>query len=104
MATTTLEQRTTQTRESGAELLQGRYGPDSSGTTAKVVGVVYLAGFVVGIGGTYSSNLFLVRRITLPPFPRTACSWQSAHYSAGGLGEVFMGAWLIAKGFRSSAI
>ena len=31
--------------------LQGRVGPPSYRTTARVVGVVYLAGFVVGIGG-----------------------------------------------------
>jgi hypothetical protein len=31
--------------------LQGRNDPDSFRTTARVVGVVYLAGFVVGIGG-----------------------------------------------------
>src|SRR6266498_3211022 len=31
--------------------LQGRNGPDSYRTTARVVGVVYIAGFVVGIGG-----------------------------------------------------
>jgi len=41
-------------------------------TTARVVGIVYLAGFVVGIGETYSSNPFLVRRITFPRFPRIA--------------------------------
>lgn len=31
--------------------VQGRSGPSSFRTTARVVGVVYLAGFVVGIGG-----------------------------------------------------
>ncbi len=33
-------------------------------TTARIVGVLYLAGFVVGIGGRRSSNPFLIRRIT----------------------------------------
>src|SRR5229473_7248475 len=51
MATTTFERPTVQTREGGAELKPGRYGPNSYRTTARVVGVVYLAGFVVGIGG-----------------------------------------------------
>jgi len=32
-------------------ILQGRSGPNLYRTTARVVGVVYLAGFVVGIGG-----------------------------------------------------
>ncbi len=41
-------------------------------TTATVVGVVYIAGFVVGIGGMCSSNPFWVRRITFPRFPPTA--------------------------------
>ena len=31
--------------------LQGRFGPNSYRTTAKVVGVVYLLGFVVGLVG-----------------------------------------------------
>ena len=41
-------------------------------TTARVVGVMYIAGMVVGIAGTCSSNPCLVRPITLPRFPRTA--------------------------------
>ena len=32
--------------------VQDRVGPESYRTTAKIVGVIYLAGFVVGIGGT----------------------------------------------------
>jgi hypothetical protein len=51
MATTTLERPTNHTREGAAELLQSRYGLHSYRTTARVVGVVYLAGFVVGIVG-----------------------------------------------------
>src|SRR5258708_2656158 len=51
MATTTLERPTVQTREGGAELVQGRYRPDSYRTTARIVGVLFLAGFVVGIVG-----------------------------------------------------
>jgi hypothetical protein len=32
--------------------VQDRVGPESYRTTAKIVGVIYLAGFVVGVGGT----------------------------------------------------
>ena len=32
--------------------MQGRFGPNSYRTTAKVVGVVYLLGFVIGIVGS----------------------------------------------------
>src|SRR5207302_8569387 len=37
--------------EPDAATLQGRFGPHSYRTTAKVVGVVYLLGFVVGLVG-----------------------------------------------------
>jgi len=52
--------------------LQARRGPNFYRTTARVVGAVYLAGFVVGIGGTYSSSPFLARRIAFRQFPQTA--------------------------------
>jgi len=53
MATTTWEPQTDQTSDGNEApaTLQGRYRPHSYRTTARVVGVVYLAGFVVGIGG-----------------------------------------------------
>jgi len=41
--------------------------------TARIVGVLYLAGMGVGIGGTYASNPFLADRITSRRSPRTAC-------------------------------
>jgi hypothetical protein len=44
-------------------------------TTARILGVLYLAGWSWASGGTYSFKPFLVRRITFRRFPRTACCW-----------------------------
>ena len=54
---------------------------EALGTTSRIVGVLYLAGMVVGIGGNILSNPFLVDRITSRRLPRTACCWQSEQCS-----------------------
>jgi hypothetical protein len=53
--------------------LPDRSSPKPFRMTARIVGVLYLAGMVVGIGETYSSNPFLADRITSRRSPRTAC-------------------------------
>jgi hypothetical protein len=53
--------------------LSHRSSPKPFRTTARIVGVLYRAGMVVGIGGTYSSNPFLADRITSRRSPGTAC-------------------------------
>lgn len=58
--------------------LQGRLGPPSFRTTAKVVGVVYLLGFVVGIGGNV-----LVQSILGAPDPLAAVSASSMTVAIG---------------------
>jgi hypothetical protein len=44
-------------------------------TTARVVGVLYLAGMVVGIGGNLLIQSILGPRTTFRRLPRTACCW-----------------------------
>jgi hypothetical protein len=42
-------------------------------TTAKIVGLLFVAGMVIGVGGMYSSYPFLVLRIPFQTFLQTAC-------------------------------
>lgn len=60
--------------------LQGRIGPDTYRTTARVVGVVYLLGFVVGIGGNG-----LVQSILGAPNPLAAVSGGSMTVAIGAV-------------------
>src|SRR5437660_482194 len=104
-------------------------------TTAKIIGAVYLAGFVVGLVGSgifqsilgatgASANLPAVAASSAL-LPRPVAGWGLIGYAIlfvgmlsevmgsglglassipGGLWEVFVGVWLIAKGFSSSGL
>src|SRR6195952_2374553 len=60
--------------------LQGRFGPNSYRTTAKVVGVVYLLGFVVGIGGN-----ILIQSLLGAPDPLAAVGASRMLITIGAL-------------------
>src|SRR5512133_140520 len=60
--------------------LQGRVGPPSYRTTAKVVGVIYLLGFVVGIGGNG-----LVQSVLGAPDPLAAVAASSVMVAIGAV-------------------
>ena len=66
------EQRESRNSQQGENRMTTKEHMNTYRTTARVVGVVYLAGFVVGIGGRCSSTPFLVHRIAFPRFPQTA--------------------------------
>jgi hypothetical protein len=61
-------------------ILQGRSGPNLYRTTARVVGVVYLAGFVVGIGGN-----ILIQSILGAPNHLSTVSASSMTVAIGAL-------------------
>jgi len=46
-------------------------------TTARIVGVLYLAGMVVGIGGKILIQSILTAPMVCPRSPRAACCWPS---------------------------
>ena len=83
MATTTWARPPNQTtiEENQAQATaQDRYRPDSYRTTARVVGVIYLAGFVVGIGGNA-----LIQSILGAPNHLATVSTNSVMLAAGAL-------------------
>src|SRR5674476_879791 len=95
-------------------------------TTARIVGIVYLGGFIVSLSGNglvqsiLGYNLYRAKLV-----PRLLALWGLVGYVLifcgmlseimgsglglissipGGLWEIFIGVWLIVKGFNSSAI
>jgi hypothetical protein len=118
--------------------LPNRYDPASFRTTARIVGVLYLAGMVVGIGGNIliqsilrgpdhlstiaASSMLLTLGVVLwlstvagdaahgilmfpvlrPHSERAAVGYLDTGHP-GGLWELFIGVWLIVKGFSTSS-
>jgi uncharacterized protein DUF4386 len=76
MASTVLERRANQTRNGGSQLAQGV----AYRMTARVVGAVYLAGFVVGIGGNS-----LIQSVLGSPEPLASVAAKSTLLAIGAL-------------------